>query len=115
MAPPLPFLTLHVTPRGQLVAAPEDAAPPVDTAAAERIADAFASGAGDGLLQLGASEVTTPLPAVLRFWRDFANRYVTTVCHAPDEVARAKVDAPTIDELSALAASAPPMTGLEYL
>ena len=79
-----PFLTLHVTPLGHLVAAPEDAAPPIDTAAGERIRAAFAEGVGPGLLQLGASEVTTPLPAVIAFWRAFAARYVTAVCHEPE-------------------------------
>lgn len=41
---------------------------------------AFARGAGHGLLQLGASEVGTTLPAVFSYWREFAARYVTALC-----------------------------------
>ena len=87
-------LTLHLTPTGHLTAALEDAAPPIDLAVAARLSDAFAKGAGPGLLQLGASEVTTPLPAVIAFWRAFAARYVTAVCHAPDDAAQAAVEPP---------------------
>jgi SNF2-related domain/SNF2 Helicase protein/Helicase conserved C-terminal domain len=115
MAVRTPFLTLHVTPRGHLVAAPEDGAPPIDAAAAERLGVVFAEGAGPGLLQLGASEVTTPLPAVIAFWRAFAARYVTAVCHAPDDAGRTAVEAPPAGELTDLATAAPPMTGFEYL
>ncbi len=115
MAAPQPFLTLHLTPRGHLVAAYDDGAPPIDGAAADRLAAAFAQGAGPGLLQLGASEVTTPLPAVIGFWRAFATRYVTAVCHASEAIVQMEVAAPSSGELTEVAASAPPMTGLEYL
>ncbi len=115
MAAQAPFLTLHVTPHGNLVAAPEEAAPPIDPAAAERLGAAFAGGAGPGLLQLGASEVTTPLPAAIAFWRAFAARYVTAVCHAPEGAGRTAVEPPAAHELTDMAAAAPPMTGLEYV
>ena len=35
-------------------------------------------------MQLGAAEVTTPLPSTLAYWRDFAVRYVTALCGYPD-------------------------------
>lgn len=71
MDAPTPFLTLHLTPHGQLVAAREDAAPAINAAVAKRLDAAFAQGAGAGVIQLGASEVTTPLPATCAFWRAF--------------------------------------------
>jgi hypothetical protein len=40
---------------------------------------------------------------------------VTAVCHAPDDAGRTGAGAPPAAELIDLAATAPPMTGLEYL
>jgi len=110
-----PFLTLHVTPHGQLAAAREDAAPPIDAETAQRLDIAFAEGAGPGLLQLGASEIETPLPGVFAFWRAFAGRYVTAVCHSSNGAGHQPIAPPTSDVLTAIAAGAPPMTGLEDL
>jgi non-specific serine/threonine protein kinase len=112
------FLTCHLTPQGRLILAPEESAPPVADAVAGRIAAAFERGAGAGLLQLGATEVETPLPATLAFWRTFAARYVTAACHAPgsaDGALGGEISAPARDDLTALVAAAPPFTGLEYL
>jgi hypothetical protein len=48
---------LRLTPHGRLVLAHSDEAPPLDPALAERLPQAFARGAGYGLLRLGAAEV----------------------------------------------------------
>jgi non-specific serine/threonine protein kinase len=82
--------------------------------AASRIAAAFEHGAGAGLLQLGCSEVATPLPAALGYWRELAARYVTAVCARGEDTAAA-IAAPDDAALAAMAASAPPMRGGEYL
>jgi superfamily II DNA or RNA helicase len=112
-------LTLELTPHGHLRVADVDDASPVDAGVAERMREAFARGEGHGLLQLGAAEVETLLPAVAGFWRDFAARFVTTACGMPPpEGSAAKLDtipAPSDDALAAIAAAAPPMTGSEYL
>ena len=111
-------LTLHLTPAGRLALGPEDGAPPLDAATAGRIASAFASGEGSGLVHLGAVEAGTPLPAALAFWRSFAQRYVTAVCHDPDAAANGGMPAAVLsppDRLAAIVAEAPPFTGLEYL
>jgi non-specific serine/threonine protein kinase len=118
MTPAGHFLTLHLTPQGRLALAPEDAAPPLDAAVAGRIDRAFAESTGAGLLQLGAAEAGTPMPAAFAFWRTFAGRYVTAACHAPEAASGAlahEIPAPAHDELTALASAAPPFTGLEYL
>ena len=109
------WVALSITPaRHLLVRTMEQPGDAIDAAAGLRITAAFADGAGPGLLQLGAAEVTTPLPAALGFWRDWATRYVTAVC-ARGEDATAPI-APLDDATSApLIASAPPMTGGEYL
>jgi non-specific serine/threonine protein kinase len=58
----------------------EDDAIALDAVVAKRLQTAFARGAGHGLLQLGAGEVGTALPAVFSYWREFAGRYVTVLC-----------------------------------
>ena len=108
-----------LTPHGHLLLAPDRDAPVLEAALQRRLAEAFARGAGPGLLQLGASEVGTVLPAVFGFWRDFGARYITAMCVTPeltnsDEAVRKAHLAPSQD-LEAIAADAPPMTGAEYL
>jgi non-specific serine/threonine protein kinase len=78
----------------------------------QRLTDAFAIGAGHGLLQLGATEVGSIPPPAWAWWRDFAARYVTALCATADGGAVAKPDDQAFD---ALMADAPPMTGAEYL
>jgi superfamily II DNA or RNA helicase len=112
-------LTLQITPHGHLHATDVDDAAQVQGALADRLREAFARGEGNGLLQIGAAEVETPLPPVLAYWRDVAARYVTSVCAAPAAPsatqAHDSIPPPPDDALAALVAAAPPMTGLEYL
>ena len=49
------------------------------------------------------------------YWREFAARFVTTICTHPDLDAHAPIPAPALGELEVLAAAAPPMTGAEYI
>ena len=83
-----------------------------------RLEATFARGSGHGLLQLGAAEVETVLPAVFAYWREFAARYVTAICTG-SEIGERGVPAEIAplpgDELERLAWAAPPMTGAEYL
>jgi non-specific serine/threonine protein kinase len=110
-----------LTPHGRLLLAPVDDAPALSPDVSRRIEEAFARGHGHGLLQLGAGEVDTALPAVLGYWREFSARYVTAVCTLPDVSGRgAAAQIPALPSLPAgdlesLASAAPPMTGAEYL
>ena len=72
-----------LTPHGHLSLAQEDDALALDAEVAQRLKCSFARGAGHGLLQLGASEVGTALPAVFSYWREFSARYVTALCTHP--------------------------------
>ena len=109
-------LALSITPARHLIvrAAEANGEDPINATAAARIGAAFADGAGAGLLQLGTAEVTTALPAALGYWRDLAARYVAAVCARGEDTATpiAPLDDAT---LAALAASAPPMIGGEYV
>jgi len=81
------------------------------------IAKQFQRGDGHGVFRLGATEPETLLPGALGFWRDVGRAFVVRLCATEDlEALRAKVkvDVPP-DELAALVAAAPPMTGGEYL
>ncbi|MEO5326982.1 MAG: DEAD/DEAH box helicase [Magnetococcus sp. THC-1_WYH] len=105
---------LRLTPQGNLVLDDTGDIPVLDEPITKRLIDAFAQGAGHGLLQLGAGEVGRSLPPVLGWWRAFAARYVTLLClHASDGSAR--IPPPTEDELSSLVLTAPMMPGEEYL
>ena len=106
------------SPHGRLTLVEVDDAPLLEAAAAERLQAAFARGSGHGLLQLGASEVSTALPAVLSYWRDFAARYVTALCTLPDiedSGAELQIAPPSDDVLLSIADAAPPMAGAEYV
>ena len=107
---------LALTPRGRLLFMTADGSfqPPV--ALLRRLESAFGRGSGHGLLELGAAEVGTALPADFSYWRDFAARLVTTICTHPDFDAHpGALPAPAFDELKDLAAAAPTMTGAEYI
>ncbi len=108
-----------LTPHGHLSMARQADADALDEEVARRLEESFARGAGHGLLQLGAGEVGTALPAVFSYWREFAARYVTALCthtHIEPEVDAAEPVAPPPDaELEWLAMAPPLMTGAEYL
>jgi non-specific serine/threonine protein kinase len=109
----MPSLTL--TPRGQVLFTVADNTLQPSATLSRRLESAFARGSGHGLLELGAAEVGTALPADLSYWREFAARFVTTICTHPDLDAHAPIPAPALGELEVLAAAAPPMTGAEYI
>ncbi|MCC7414269.1 MAG: DEAD/DEAH box helicase [Gammaproteobacteria bacterium] len=110
--------TLALTPHGRLQLVQEADAVALAVTSGVRLEAAFARGTGHGLLALGAAEVGTILPAVFSWWRAFAARYVTALCARPETGERTEWQAlpvPPADDLDALAAGAPLMTGGEYL
>ena len=117
----MPRLGLRLTPHGRLSVEDQDDAPDIDTAASIRLIDAFARGTGYGLVWLGAAEVGQALPPLFVWWRDFAARYVGSLClhasgfEAEEHVKPPKIPAPTAAELSSLVLTAPMMAGAEYL
>jgi len=107
-----------LTPHGRLHLAAAEDAPALPEDVGERLREAFDRGAGHGLLQLGAGEVQTALPAVFSYWRELGSLFVTALCTTPEgegDAGRADSPPPPREELEALAAAAPPMTGAEYL
>jgi SNF2 domain-containing protein/helicase-like protein/SNF2 helicase protein len=110
----MPSLTL--TPRGHLLFTVADDILRPSAALSLSVESAFARGSGHGLLELGAAQVGTTLPADFSYWRDFAARFVSTICtHSDLDAHDPPISAPARGELEALAAAAPPMTGAEYI
>ncbi len=108
--------SLALTPRGHLLLNLADDAVGLTSGLGGRLESAFGRGSGHGLLELGAAEVGSTLPADLGYWRDFAARFVTALCTHPDiDAPDASIPALPPTELDALAAAAPPMTGAEYV
>jgi hypothetical protein len=77
-------LTPQLTPRGHLLALPQDDTPLLDDAVRERLEQAFATGAGAGLLHLGTTEIGRILPPAWAWWRDLAARDVMALCATPE-------------------------------
>jgi superfamily II DNA or RNA helicase len=117
----MPRLGLRLTPYGRLVVEDQDDAPEIDAAALIRLTEAFALGTGHGLVRLGAGEIGRALPPVFVWWRDFAARYIGSLClhasgtEAEDSRPPPNVPAPIAAELSSLVLTAPMMAGAEYL
>ena len=109
--------TLALTPHGHLTVIASADAPPVPFELAKRMVLGSLGGSGQVLLDLGAEQVGVALPPVLAWWRDLAVRYLTALCTLPEvaEHLPGRVPAPDAGDLQALAWSAPPMRGAEYL
>jgi hypothetical protein len=112
-------LTPVLTPHGLLTLRETEAeAPALAAAPSARLAAAFARGPGHGLLSLGADEVGTPLPPTFAYWRQLGTRYLAALCALPgigEGGGKPQVPLPADDSLAHMAASAPPMTGAEYV
>ena len=110
-----------LTPHGHLVLAPADDGPALPADLQRRLESAFERGSGHGLLELGVREVGTALPADFAYWRDFAGRYVATLCTSAESLVAensanaSAIAAPSSEDLAAIASAAPPMPGGEYL
>lgn len=104
----------QLTPHGHLRLDADADELPLPTELRQHLAAAFASGAGHGLLHLGATQVGSVLPPALAWWRDFAARYVTALC-GTTEGSEIDIGVPDAQALDALIADAPPMRGSDYL
>ena len=108
-----------LTPHGRLLLdETEDSNSPLSPDLAKRLHEAFARGHGHGLLQLGAAEVQTAMPAVFAYWREFASRYVVAIRTLPDLDGSRRlppIAPPPSADLAAIVFAAPAMKGAEYL
>jgi SNF2 family DNA or RNA helicase len=95
-----------------------DEVPDEETASRLRkVAEVLGASQGQGLFLLATEEFGSALPPAFAYWRDFATRYLTALCHSPAIAGLAweAVAPPGEAELAALVLSVPPMPGAEYL
>jgi len=110
--------TLAISPGGHLFVEPdEQAEPKLSQAIASRLTEGFAASPARGLEMLASGLLHEPLPPPFVFWRGLAQRLFTALCHQPnlENASDISIPKPSEVEWSALAESAPPMKGLEYL
>ena len=111
-------LALALSPAGHLyVQADEHAEPKLSNVAASRLSEAFTASSARGLELLGASLLQEPLPADFVFWRAFAQKFFTALCHNSNLDNSSNISIPKLTQIecAALVEAAPPMKGLEYL
>jgi hypothetical protein len=109
---------LALSPGGHLFVEPDDQAEPkLSPGAAAQLAEAFAASGAHGLELLASALLHEPLPPTFGFWRGLARRYFTALCHNPnlESAADLSISKPDENDWIALAETAPPMKGLEYL
>src|SRR5271156_3144762 len=117
----MPRHGLRLTPHGRLLVEDQDDAPDIHEASSTRLNAAFERGSGDGLVWLGVAGVGQALPPVFGWWRDFAARYIGSLClqasdaEFDDTRVLPDVAAPIEAELASLILTAPMMAGAEYL
>jgi len=109
---------LVLTPAGHLslaeVAAPGAAA--LSESLPSALRKAFERNPSEGLLYLATLRHAEELPTEFSYWRRFGERYLTELCHIPEQSENLKEPLPPPhEELAEMAVAAPPMRGGEYL
>ena len=79
-----------------------------------KVAKAFATSQAEGLFTLATEKFDTTLPPSLSYWRSFAGRYLTELCHTTD-ISHEATPVPEAESLDTILRNAPPMQGAEYL
>lgn len=107
-------MTLSLSPQGHLHLDETNAAG-LSPLVADGLRAAVAQSSAHALRWLATRGLDAPLAPADAFWRDFARRYFTRLCHTPELDAIETLPAPPAAELESLALSAPPLPGAEYL
>lgn len=78
-----------------------------------KVAHAFGSSQAEGLFTLATEKLDVTLAPSWDYWRSFAGRYLTDVCHTPNSSETTPV--PEQSVLDHFVLSVPPMHGAEYV
>ncbi len=81
---------------------------------ASNLAKAFAASQAEGLFVLATEKLAATLPPSLDYWRSFAGRYLSELCHS-SHTGGEVTPPPDATELDAVVHNAPPMQGAEYI
>ncbi len=104
-------MELRLTPSGQLRwASAQDRAGGMTS-----LAEAFEDDWREGLFRLAAEKAEPAEAPTLRYWKSFADRYLTGLCHIPNSAETFEVASPSEADYAGFVLTAPPMQGGEYL
>ena len=106
---------LRWEPSGDEAAPAEESAPPIGEERMRSIRTAFEADWREGLFTLAAEKTPVQDLPGLRYWQQLAERYLTGLCHVPEEAERFEVEPPTPADCAHWILTAPPMQGGEYL
>jgi non-specific serine/threonine protein kinase len=110
-------LSLRLSPQGHLTLFrdPDEISLPRDLA--DSIHAFFSKQDNVGLLRLGLSQCSTPLPPSLLFWKQFSQTFISELCkaRASDPAFNYSDLKPPIGDIETLISEAPFTPGLEYL
>ncbi len=106
-------MELQLTPLGHLVSVWEEHDEGNEVLGS--LHQAFEADWREGLFRLGAEKIRGGHSSTLRYWRSFAEVYLTALCHQVDEQEEWDVEDISPAELLSFYFSAPPMMGGEYL
>ena len=115
-------MDIRLTPAGHLrwepsgdEAARAGSAPPIGEERVRSIRTAFEADWREALFTLAAEKTPVQDLPGLRYWQQLAERYLTGLCHVPEEAERFEVEPPTPADCAHWILTAPPMQGGEYL
>ena len=115
-------MDLRLTPAGHLrwepsgdEAARAGSAPPIGEERVRSIRTAFEADWREALFTLAAEKTPVQDLPGLRYWQQLAERYLTGLCHVPEEAERFEIEPPTPADCAHWILTAPPMQGGEYL
>ena len=107
---------LRITPAGHIIVTAHPEPGSAHAPGTRRILEAFHSSPAEGLFELAARPVSGGLPPVLAYWKGFAARHLSEICHTPAGSAVLEpAPQPSPAEMTEILLSAPPMPGGEYL
>ncbi len=106
-------MELCLTPAGRLLW--QSAGDREESAAESALRRTFQKDWRDGLFTLAAEKTDLAAWPTLRYWQDFAARYLTQLCHVADATKDFQVEGLAPGDCASLILMAPPMPGAEYL
>ncbi len=106
--------TITVLPSGHLLCQGNAQDLPTDNAQQDKICQAFKQSIAEGLFALVCLKNDTGLSASLKYWRHFANQYMSARCHESVTEQSITLISPVLDTNSLLK-NRPPLQGSEYL
>lgn len=88
---------------------------PGETSSASQLREIVERDWREGLFTLAAQKIDCEDSPTERYWREFAERFLTGLCHIPEAAEAFALEPPSPADCAALILQAPPMQGGEYL